>query len=229
MTASLNPILTQPLLHSLADPSAFFPSHTPILNLELRLPSISHVFRQSLLLHEHRLQLKPTSNPTAQLNHALVTTSHPSQRLVNDTLTLLRLSRDELHHPDFQSILLNANIAVTRQEEADKLLDHVGRSYLQLLTSRDISYPPFYKSFPHARHVLILRLQLAPLVTMTTNRHNANCERCAAQTPDTIDHWLLSRPSLTTPRTAFLQNLAICADALDDTVSNLRGVITKQV
>jgi hypothetical protein len=147
MTASLNPILTQPLLHSLADPSAFFPSHTPILNLELRLPSISHVFRQSLLLHEHRLQLKPTSNPTAQLNHALVTTSHPSQRLVYDTLTLLRLSRDELHHPDFQSILLNANIAVTRQEEADKLLDHVGRSYLQLLITRHI-IPAFLQILP---------------------------------------------------------------------------------
>ena len=229
MAPSLDPILTEPLLLSLASPSSVFPSHTPILNLELRLPSISHIFRQSLLLHEHRLQTKPTSNPAAQLNRTLVSNNHPSQRLVNDTLTLLHLSRDDLHHPDYQTILLNANITVTRQEESDKLIDYVGRSYLKLLSPHDTNYPPFYKSFPHARHVLILRLQLAPLATMTTNRHNADCERCADQTPDTLDHWLLSCTSLNTPRAAFLRNLAVCADALDDTISNLSGNPTTQV
>jgi hypothetical protein len=76
MAAPLDPLLTQPLLHTLAHPSAFFPSHTPILNLELHLPSISHIFRQSLSLHEHRLQQKPKSNPAALLNYTLVSNNH---------------------------------------------------------------------------------------------------------------------------------------------------------
>ena len=84
MTNVLDPFLSRPILHSFAHPDRFFDSHSHILNLEFHLPSISHLYRQSLMSHEHRLRHKPEHNPAARLNFILRQYNHPHCRNARD-------------------------------------------------------------------------------------------------------------------------------------------------
>ena len=71
----------------------------------------------------------------------------------------------------------------------------------------------------NARHVLLLRLQLAPLATMLADDQAALCKRCTLRTPDTIAHWLTQCPMFTTHRATLDAALGNWATELDNALN----------
>jgi len=101
---------------------------------------------------------------------------------------------------------------------------HNVRTYMSLLHP-DTPESPFHKRHANAKHVLILRLQLAPLATMLRDDQAAACKRCPLRTPDTITHWLTECPSFTAQRVTLDAALGKWAAELDNTLNAAHNTV----
>ena len=95
---------------------------------------------------------------------------------------------------------------------------HNIRTYMALLQP-DTPKLPFRKRHANAKHVLILRLQLAPLATMLADDQAATCKRCTLNTPDTLTHWLTECPILSAHRAVLDTALGKWAAELDNALN----------
>ena len=95
---------------------------------------------------------------------------------------------------------------------------HNVRTYMSILQQLTPA-TPFRKRHANARHVLLLRLQLAPLSTMLSDDQAAPCTRCHLSQPDTITHWLTSCPALNSHRASLDHQLGNWSAALDATLN----------
>ena len=227
MTNELNAALFLPLLLTLAGPhhDTLRPSHTQILIAELALIPIEQLYVRSRLAHEARLRVKPNHNPAARLHAALnsLPYEHDSVAYIREHMELLNLKPIHMmseYWTDFLTTQLtaqakqNAHANPSRSHNIDKsrqLHEHGGYH----------NRKPFYRRFLNAKHVLKLRLQMAPLATHMYDDASALCQRCY-QAPDTTRHWLWTCNALTTPRLILLDRIATWA-ALFDQAINSRG------
>ena len=227
MTNELNAALFLPLLLTLAGPhhDTLKPTHTPILIAELALIPIEQLYIRSRLAHEARLRFKPLHNPAARLHAALdsLPYEHDSVAYIREQMELLSLKPIHMTSEfwtDFLTTQLTtqakqiAHANPTHSHNIDKsrqLHEHGGYHIRK----------PFYRRFLNAKHVLKLRLQMAPLATHMYDDASALCQRCY-QTPDTTQHWIWSCNALNTPRLILIDRIATWAKLFDQTI-NSRG------
>jgi hypothetical protein len=103
---------------------------------------------------------------------------------------------------------------------ANLLRSHNIEMSKQLHTQHSPVYDkPFYRTYLKARHVLRLRLQMAPLATLYFDDPSALCHRCY-QAPDTFQHWLWHCNALQTPRLILKARIETWAQLFDDAVNS---------
>ena len=223
MASELNKALFRPLLKCLAGPhfKALKQSHTPILIAELALLPIEQLYTRSLLAHEARLTFKPSHNPAARLHAAIQAspTEHDTCADIRERMEQLSLTTSMMASAFWTDHLTTQ---LTKQAKhiahSNQLRSHNIDQSRQLHTHTN-DHKPFYRRFLNAKHVLKLRLQMAPLATMMYDDDTALCQRCY-QAADTIQHWMWQCGALATPRLTLILRINAWAQLYDNSLNS---------
>jgi hypothetical protein len=163
---------------------------------------------------------KPTHNPAARLHAALQAsqTEHDTAADIRERMEQLSLTTSMMPSKFWTDYL------TTQLTKQAKRLAHSNRlsshniEQSRLLHTHTNDRKPFYRRFLNAKHVLKLRLQMAPLATMMYDDATALCQRCY-QGADTIQHWMWQCGALATPRLTLLLRIKAWAPLYDDSLN----------
>ena len=167
-----------------------------LIAVELNILVSEQQYSHALLSYAARLPNKPAHNPARRLYETLRYENHQSHQRITGLLKDLSLDHSHMDSPSWPDVLKQQLFEQAKSQLSRAVYDsHNVRSYMALLQP-DTPPSPFRRRHANAKHVLVLRLQLAPLATMLTDDQTAICTRCSLATPDTLVHWLLQCPAL---------------------------------
>ena len=221
MAETLDTVILAPLLKVLPLPTQHTPNsyHQNLIATELNIFTSHQLHIQSLLTYAARLPTKPEHNPARRLHETLKHINHSSHQRIAHLLQDLSLTHTQLESPEWPD-LLKASLTAQMASQLSGAIyhSHNVRTYIALLQP-DTPKSPFRKRHANAKHVLVLRLQLAPLATMLADDQAAVCKRCTLHTPDTLTHWLTECPTLAIHRDTLDIALGKWAAELDNALN----------
>ena len=140
---------------------------------------------------------KSPLNPARKLHDTLMAEHGTDFLTIQSALTELSLRWDHMLLPSWDAVLQAQLLKQSERHMLSFSHSHNVATYTTYIHSNaSPDQTLFHKTYPRATHVLLLRLQLAPLETMRQDDSLATCRRCHLHMPDTIHHWLLHCPAL---------------------------------